>query len=132
MYPRPWFIENKGCINRDELLDKKQEEIHRFRHDRRHTAYITLPVCFRIKSLWCLSEIEIKLKLNLKLKRYSCYSLQTNYRPPSFDGTDIPLSKNIYNADPSRQPFRSWYRVSRQSFQYSKVSTKAFFATGFC
>ena len=38
---------------------------------------------------------------------------QTNYRPPSRLGTDIPLSPNVYNSDPSQPLLNSGYDISK-------------------
>ena len=40
---------------------------------------------------------------------------QTNYRPPSWLGTNIPLSPNVYNSDPSQPLMNSKYDISKVS-----------------
>ncbi|GBG33847.1 Cation channel sperm-associated protein subunit beta [Hondaea fermentalgiana] len=44
--------------------------------------------------------------------------LPVNYRPPSERGKGIPLSPNVYNADPSQPLYMNWYQVSRDSAQF--------------
>ena len=40
---------------------------------------------------------------------------QINYRPPSWLGTNIPLSPNVYNSDPSQPLMNSNYDISKVS-----------------
>ncbi|CAG7722866.1 unnamed protein product [Allacma fusca] len=46
--------------------------------------------------------------------------LKTNYRPPSVQGKDIPLTKNVYNADPSKPLYKSWYKKSEQKAEFKQ------------
>jgi hypothetical protein len=40
---------------------------------------------------------------------------QTNYRPPSTLGEQIPTSDHVYNADPAKPKYNDWFHVSRDS-----------------
>ncbi|XP_071948681.1 cation channel sperm-associated auxiliary subunit beta-like [Antedon mediterranea] len=49
-------------------------------------------------------------------------SLPANYRPPSVKGVAIPLSDNIYNADPSLPIKRSKYQISKESGSFKQCT----------
>ncbi|XP_065071427.1 uncharacterized protein LOC135696077 [Rhopilema esculentum] len=47
-----------------------------------------------------------------------------NYQPPSILGKAIPLTPNIYNADPSKPMHRSSYKISRDIAKYKQCHGK--------
>ncbi|XP_033102127.1 cation channel sperm-associated protein subunit beta-like [Anneissia japonica] len=49
-------------------------------------------------------------------------SLSVNYRPPSTKGVAIPLSDNIYNADPSMPVPRTKYLISKESGSFKQCA----------
>nr|XP_015206442.1 PREDICTED: cation channel sperm-associated protein subunit beta isoform X1 [Lepisosteus oculatus] len=50
--------------------------------------------------------------------------LPVNYRPPSQLGIAIPVSDNIYNADPSRPRPREFYQISKDTGRYKQCAGK--------
>jgi cation channel sperm-associated protein subunit beta len=46
--------------------------------------------------------------------------LPTNYRPPSTRGVSVPLTTNVYNADPSKPMYQSWYKISKEKAEFKK------------
>ncbi|XP_035683717.1 cation channel sperm-associated protein subunit beta-like [Branchiostoma floridae] len=52
-------------------------------------------------------------------------TLEVNYRPPSSMGVGIPLSNNIYNADPSQDRPNDFYQVSQETGQYKQCLGKS-------
>eukprot|EP00515_Schizochytrium_aggregatum_P020068 CAMPEP_0202103550 /NCGR_PEP_ID=MMETSP0965-20130614/4956_1 /ASSEMBLY_ACC=CAM_ASM_000507 /TAXON_ID=4773 /ORGANISM="Schizochytrium aggregatum, Strain ATCC28209" /LENGTH=264 /DNA_ID=CAMNT_0048672357 /DNA_START=49 /DNA_END=843 /DNA_ORIENTATION=- len=48
-----------------------------------------------------------------------------NYRPPSERGKGIPLTPNVYNADPSIPLYMNWYKVSRETAQFKQCKGAA-------
>jgi cation channel sperm-associated protein subunit beta len=50
--------------------------------------------------------------------------LPFNYRPPSDFGIDVPVTDNIYNADPSKPMYKNRYSVSKATGQYKKCLGK--------
>ncbi|XP_066294737.1 cation channel sperm-associated auxiliary subunit beta-like [Branchiostoma lanceolatum] len=52
-------------------------------------------------------------------------NLEVNYRPPSSMGVGIPLSNNIYNADPSQDRPNDFYQVSRETGQFKQCLGKS-------
>jgi hypothetical protein len=48
-------------------------------------------------------------------------SLPTNYRPPSSLGRDIPTSDNIYNANATKDLYRNFYSISKDSGSFKSV-----------
>ncbi|XP_078263134.1 cation channel sperm-associated auxiliary subunit beta-like [Rhinoraja longicauda] len=51
-------------------------------------------------------------------------TLPVNYRPPSPQGINVPLSENIYNADPSKPRFRDFYKISKETGIYKQCVAK--------
>nr|XP_014341836.1 PREDICTED: cation channel sperm-associated protein subunit beta isoform X2 [Latimeria chalumnae] len=51
-------------------------------------------------------------------------SLPVNYRPPSQRGISIPLTDNIYNADPSKPRLRDYYQTSKKSGKFKQCAGK--------
>eukprot|EP00794_Sanderia_malayensis_P005253 gene5253-5917_t len=51
-------------------------------------------------------------------------SLPYNYQPPSHRGKAIPMTKHIYNADPSKPMHRARYKVTRDMAKYKQCSGK--------
>ena len=52
-------------------------------------------------------------------------TLPYNYQPPSYLGKAIPLTSNIYNADPSMPMYRSTYKKSRDAAKFKQCKRKA-------
>ena len=52
------------------------------------------------------------------------YNLPTNYQPPSSIGKAIPLTKHVYNADPSLPMFWEWYHESQPNPEFKQCSGK--------
>ena len=52
-------------------------------------------------------------------------TLPYNYQPPSYLGKAIPLTSNIYNADPSMPMYKSTYKVSRDAAKFKQCKGKA-------
>lgn len=51
-------------------------------------------------------------------------TLPYNYQPPSHLGKAIPLTGNIYNADPSKPMHRGSYKISRDAAKYKQCYGK--------
>eukprot|EP00057_Strongylocentrotus_purpuratus_P024641 XP_011679115.1 PREDICTED: cation channel sperm-associated protein subunit beta-like [Strongylocentrotus purpuratus] len=51
-------------------------------------------------------------------------TLDVNYRPPSRLGISVPLTNNIYNADPSQPRLNDHYEVSKGSGYYKQCAGK--------
>ncbi|XP_041121983.1 cation channel sperm-associated protein subunit beta-like [Polyodon spathula] len=51
--------------------------------------------------------------------------LPVNYRPPSQLGIAIPVSDNIYNADPSKPRPRQYYQISKNTGTYKQCAGKS-------
>jgi len=51
--------------------------------------------------------------------------LPSNYRPPSHRGKGIPLTVNVYNADPSKPLYMDWYKASRDVAQFKQCAAAA-------
>ncbi|KAJ3103914.1 hypothetical protein HDU97_009726 [Phlyctochytrium planicorne] len=52
-------------------------------------------------------------------------TLPENYRPPSYLGKSVPLSPNIYNANPGAPRFRDRYAVSKSTGSFKKCNATA-------
>lgn len=52
----------------------------------------------------------------------SYVTLPTNYRPPSARGKGIPLTSNVYNADPSQRLYMDWFEVSRETAEFKQCA----------
>ncbi|GCC24189.1 hypothetical protein chiPu_0002589 [Chiloscyllium punctatum] len=50
--------------------------------------------------------------------------LPVNYRPPSTFGINLPVSENIYNADPSKPKYRNFYELSKKTGRYKQCAMK--------
>ncbi|XP_055496092.1 cation channel sperm-associated auxiliary subunit beta-like [Leucoraja erinacea] len=51
-------------------------------------------------------------------------TLPINYRPPSTHGINVPVTDNIYNADPSKPKFRDYYKISKETGSYKQCAGK--------
>ncbi|XP_063149772.1 cation channel sperm-associated auxiliary subunit beta [Candoia aspera] len=51
--------------------------------------------------------------------------LPVNYRPPSNLGIAVPLTKNFYNADPSKPRLRNYFQGSKASGKYKQCANKS-------
>ncbi|XP_069771575.1 cation channel sperm-associated auxiliary subunit beta-like [Narcine bancroftii] len=51
-------------------------------------------------------------------------TLPVNYRPPSKLGINVPITDNIYNADPSKPKFRDFYKSSKETGRYKQCAGK--------
>lgn len=51
--------------------------------------------------------------------------LEVNYRPPSTLGIDIPISDNIYNADPNATRPRERYEISKMTGHFKQCAGKS-------
>ena len=52
-------------------------------------------------------------------------TLPYNYQPPSYLGKAIPLTPNVYNADPSKPMYRDSYKISREVTRLKQCKGKA-------
>ncbi|EDO49139.1 predicted protein [Nematostella vectensis] len=51
--------------------------------------------------------------------------LPYNYRPPSARGVGIPMTANVYHADPARPQYRDAFVVTRSTYRYKQCKGKA-------
>ncbi|CAL8118569.1 unnamed protein product [Orchesella dallaii] len=78
-----------------------------------------------IKSEEILNEnVEEVVRYHIGRRHVAYVTLPPNYRPPSFRGADIPLTKNVYNADPSKPAYKAWYKISQDSIQLTQCKNK--------
>ena len=50
--------------------------------------------------------------------------LPTNYQPPSYKGKAIPVSRNVYHADPSKPLYHAEYAITRATYRFKQCRNK--------
>eukprot|EP00062_Callorhinchus_milii_P022272 gi/632979873/ref/XP_007906716.1/ PREDICTED: cation channel sperm-associated protein subunit beta [Callorhinchus milii] len=96
------------------------------------TSFTIILVCSCPPGKYIIHRLPISINreywLNCNRPPFTtCKALKTlpaNYRPPSKYGISIPLSENIYNADPQQPRMRDFYKISKESGHYKQCALK--------
>ncbi|KAF7251677.1 Cation channel sperm-associated protein subunit beta [Varanus komodoensis] len=86
------------------------------------TMHYVLPI--QISETDWLSE-EPSVEHNASFLSRVLKNLPVNYRPPSELGIAVPLTKNFYNADPSKPRQRDYFEGSKATGRYKQCANKS-------